>query len=110
MSSQQATNYEGNIHQVGLTVAWSLIINASIISGALRFDSVAAMTHIIFGWCLLIYSYILVLYFLIPYGFNVANPDDKPRYAHGVVGTMLLGFVIIQIVMGLVARKLQQNK
>jgi len=109
--SNLANNYQTNIHAFGLTAAWSVLLNVSIVFGALRYDKVAALTHAIFGFIIFILTYICILYILIPYGFNVSlAADGNLLYAHAIIGFMMLGFVVIQVAGGLIARLLQQQK
>jgi hypothetical protein len=74
--SQLASNYQQNVHQVGQTVAWSLIFNVAVIAAALRYDKVAALGHSIFGILVLVLTYTFVLYYLIPLGFNAGDFDN----------------------------------
>ena len=66
----EAPPYQQNVHQVGTTIAWSFIVNVGIIAGTLRFNRVASVIHALFGWMVLILTYIFILYYLIPLGFN----------------------------------------
>ena len=99
--SALAPYYVMNVHQDGMTAAWSLLLNLGIIAGALRYYKLALMTHIVSEIIVLLLTYTFILYVLIPYGFNVNNPNDWKLYAHGIVGCMLLGFSIFQTVGGL---------
>jgi hypothetical protein len=107
--SSFATNYQMNIHQVALTVAWSLVLNAAIVAGALRYNRAAALLHAVFGWLILVLTFIFILCLLIPLGFNVMDMTWGWR-AHGTYGTMLLGFSTLQVVGGTVIRWLQHSK
>ena len=66
-----APNYQQNAHQMGLTVAWSLILNISVIAAVLKYDKRLVAVHALFGWIILILTYVMILILLIPYGFNV---------------------------------------
>lgn len=108
--SGSPTNYQNNIHAIGATVAWTVLLNISIVCGALRYDKVAALAHAIFGWIILILTFIAVLTILGPFGFIVSPADGNFWYAHAIIGVMLLGFVVIQVVGGVVARLCQTSK
>ena len=99
--SELAPYYVMNVHQDGMTAAWSLLLNLGIIAGALRYYKLALITHIVSEIIVLILTYTFILYVLVPYGFNVNNPSDWTLYAHGIVGCMLLGFSVFQTVGGL---------
>ena len=105
-----ATAYEQQVHQNGQTVAWSILLNVAIMAGALRYDRVAAALHAVLGVMVLILTYTFVLYFLIPYGFNVNNPLNWELYGHGIIGCMLLGFVLMQVAGGAISRLAQEEK
>jgi hypothetical protein len=52
-----------------------------------------------------------VLYFLVPVGFNIVYSEaNVMNYLHGVFGCALLGFVVIQVITGMVARFCQLNE
>lgn len=109
--SNLANNYQINIHTFGLTAAWSVLLNVSIVSGALRYDKIAGISHAVFGFIIFVLTYICILYILIPYGFNISlSENGNLLYAHAIIGFMLLGFVVIQVVGGVMARQLQQMK
>jgi hypothetical protein len=101
-----APNYQQNVHQIGNTIAWSIILNVSIVCGALRYDRVAAAAHLLFGIIILVMTYIFVFYLLGQYGFN-ANSLGWWYYAHGILGCMMIAFVLIQVILGLASRFLQ---
>ena len=65
------SNYHVNLHQVSLTVVWCILLSVSIITALFRYDKVAAITHMIFGWIIFVYSFVFVLLFLAPFGFNL---------------------------------------
>lgn len=102
--------YQMRVHQDGCTVAWTLLLSLAMIAGALRYDKLAFYAHAVAGWMIVFLTYFFVLYDLIPDGFNVANPKDWKMYVHGVLGTMLLGFVAFQAALGMVLRMLQQTR
>ena len=102
-------NYSMNMHQVGLSCVWSLLLSVSVISAVLRYDKIAAITHAIFGWVILIFSFVFVLLLLAPWGFNLDNSMGWITYSHGIVGVMLFGLVVIQVGTGAVARELQHR-
>ncbi len=102
--------YQNNIHAIGNAAAWSVILNISIVCAALRYDKVAAMLHAIFGWLILFLTFFSILTILAPYGFLITPADGNAIYAHGIIGCMLLGFIIIQVAGGVIARMFQQNK
>lgn len=108
--SNFANNFQQNAHQIAQTFAWSILLDIAIVLGALRYDKAAAITHLIFGWIILILTYTFVLYFLIPYGFNVGQVGTWTAYAHGIIGCMLLGFIALQIIGGIANRMLQRGK
>lgn len=70
--SNLPTNYQVNVHQCGQTIAWSLLLNVSIIAAILRQDKIALIMHLVAGWAILITTYTMILQFLIPLGFNVS--------------------------------------
>lgn len=90
-----ASQYDQNVHQIGNTVAWSIILNLAVLCAALRYDRLAALAHAIFGFIILILTYVCVLFLLSIYGFN-ANTLGPEYYAHGILGLMLLVFVVLQ--------------
>ena len=98
-----------NVHQVGLTCAWSILLSVSIVAAVLRYDKIAAITHAIFGWVIFIFSFVFILYLMIPYGFNLDSSAGWILYSHGIVGVMLFGLVVIQVGTGAVARELQHR-
>lgn len=108
--SSFATPYEENVHQVGLTVAWSILLNLAVLCAALRQDRLAAFAHAIFGFIILILTFVCILIILIPYGFNLNKEEDWQLYAHGIAGLMLLGFVVIEVGLGLSYKLLREGK
>lgn len=102
--AEVATNYQQNVHQIGNTVAWSIILNIGIVCGALRFDRVAAAAHLTFGIIILVMTYVFVFYLISPYGFNANIVGGWWFYAHGIIGCMLIGFVTLQVAGGLLAK------
>ena len=66
-----AHSYQINVHQMGLTVAWSLILNISVIAAVLKYDKRLVAVHALFGWIILILTYVIIFFLLFPYGFNV---------------------------------------
>ena len=103
------SNYVVNLHQVSLTVVWNVLLSVSIVSGIFRYDKIAAMAHMIFGWIIFIYSIIFMLIFLVPFGFNITASEGWVFYSHGIVGVMIFGLVPIQLALGMAARYLQQG-
>lgn len=71
--SDLADGYQSNIHALGMTAAWSLLFNITVLCGALRFDKAAALAHTIFGWIIFIMTFTFILYLLAPYGFNLST-------------------------------------
>jgi hypothetical protein len=110
MEANWATNYQGNVHQCGLTVAWSLLINVAIIAAILRQDKIAMIMHLVAGWAILITTYTMILLLLIPLGFNVSLKGTWEMEAHGVMGLILLGLIVIQVVGGMMAKLLLKGK
>ena len=102
-------NYTMNFHQVGLTAVWCVLLSTSITTAIFRSDKVAAITHMIFGWIILIYSFVFVLICLAPFGFNLDNSMGWITYSHGIVGVMLFGLVVIQVGLGILSRTLQHQ-
>ena len=82
-----------------------------MICGALRYDKAAQIAHAIFGLLILFLTFFSVLYLLGPYGFYVTTAEfGNVQYAHAILGCMVLGFVVIQVAGGVIARMFQQNK
>lgn len=104
--SSIASQYDQNVHQIGNTVAWSIILNVAILCAALRHDRLAALAHAIFGFIILILTFICVLFMLSLYGFN-ANTLGWEYYAHGILGLLLLGFITIQVAGGITYKLLR---
>jgi len=103
--------YLDNVHAIGATGAWTVLLNISIVSAALRYDKVAAMAHAIFGWMILLLTFIAILVLLGPYGFYITpQAFGTVTYVHGILGCMLIGFVILQVAGGTLATILQRNK
>ena len=98
-----------NVHQVGITTAWSLLLSVSIISAIFRYDKIAAITHVVFGWVIFVYTFVFMLILLIPWGFNLDSSMGWVTYSHGIMGVMLFGLVAIQVGLGVVARQLQHG-
>lgn len=107
--ASQPTNYQQNVHQVELTVAWSLIVNVSVVCAVFKHDKSAALAHLMFGCIILLLCYTFIIYFLQPYGFN-ANTLGWWFYAHGILGCMMLGFSLLQVMGGFAIRFLQHGK
>ena len=93
-----------------MTVAWSLVLNVSILAAVLRQDKIALIMHLVGGWAIFVTTYVMILQLLIPLGFNVQLKGTWQMYAHGIVGVMLLGFVVIQVVGGMICRLLPKGK
>ena len=102
-------NFNLNVHQIGVTTAWSLLLSVSIVTAIFRYDKIAAITHVVFGWVIFVYSFVFMLILLIPWGYNLTSEYNWVTYAHGVVGVMLFGLVSIQVGLGMVARQLQHG-
>ena len=109
MGGAEIPYYFLNVHQVGLTCAWSILLSVSVVSAVLRYDKIAAITHAIFGWVIFIFSFVFILYLLIPWGFNLDSSSGWKLYSHGILGVMLFGLVVIQVGTGAVARELQHR-
>ena len=103
------SNYHVNLHQVSLTVVWCILLSVSIITALFRYDKVAAITHMIFGWIIFVYSFVFVLLFLAPFGFNQKIEYGWIFYSHGLVGTILLGLIVVQVGLGMLSRLLQHK-
>ena len=102
-------NFNLNVHQIGVTFAWSLILSVSIVSAIFRYDKIAAIAHVVFGWVIFVYSFVFMLILLIPWGYNLTSEYNWVTYAHGVVGVMLFGLVTIQVGLGMAARQFQHG-
>lgn len=61
--ASQPTNYQQNVHQVELTVAWSLIVNVSVVCAVFKHDKLAALAHLMFGCIILLLCYTFIIYF-----------------------------------------------
>lgn len=105
-----ASNYQGNVHQCGMTVAWSLLLNVTIVAAILRHDKVAQIMHLIGGWAILITTYTMILMLLIPLGFNVGLQNTWEWKAHGILGLILLGLVVVQVAGGVMSRLFLKGK
>ena len=105
-----ATYYQENVHQCGLTIAWSLVVNVAIVAATLRYDKVALIIHALLAWTILIVTYVLITFLLAQYGFNVALFDTWSMMAHGIIGVALLGFIVIQVAGGMACKMFQNNK
>ena len=109
--SSLAPYYVFNVHQDGMTVAWSFLINIGIIAGALRYYKLALVLHSLCGVLNFIITYTFILYVLAPYGFNISLENDGwLLYAHGIVGCMLLGFSVFQSFSGTLIIWLRQGR
>lgn len=99
------------IHQIGQTLAWSVLFNVTVLFINLRHKHFATNLHSLLGWCMLLLTYIDILIFLIPYGFNISIQNDSLLlYIHGVIGLCMLGFVVLQVVGGVLIRMQLSDK
>jgi len=105
-----ATYYDMTIHQGGMTMAWSLVINMAIIAATLRYDKVALIVHAVLGWTIFVISYTMILFLLAQYGFNVNLFDSWYWMVHGIVGCALVGFLLIQVAGGMACKTLHNTK
>lgn len=100
-----------NIHQIGQTLAWSVLFNVAVLSINLRHKHYAANLHSLLGWCILLLTYIDILIFLIPNGFNITiQGDSLLLYIHGIIGLCLMGFVVLQVSGGVLIRMQLSDK
>ena len=65
--------------------------------------------HALIGFLIIVLTYVFVIYLLFPYGFNVNIPGDWEVYAHGIVGCMMLGFVVMMAAFGLILKSLKKS-
>lgn len=104
-------NYQLNVHQFGMTVTWSLLFNVSVFCAILRHSKTAQISHSILSFMILISTYVFILYFLVPFGFNIViSQTSVLMYVHGVLGCALLGLVALQVTGGVLARFWQLNQ
>ena len=99
------TNYQQNVHQIGQTIAWSVLLNFMIISINLRFYKKGFLTHALLGYTILLLTYTFIIYFLAPYGFNI-NTNNFPLllYIHAIIGCALLAFVALEVIGGILSK------
>jgi hypothetical protein len=64
-------NYQMNVHQFGMTVTWSILFNISVLCAILKHRKAAQISHSILSFMMLISTYVFILYFLVPFGFNI---------------------------------------
>jgi hypothetical protein len=99
------------VHQIGNTLAWSFLYNFAVLFALLKYRKTAMILHTILGIVIMIMTYIFVLYFLVPFGFNQSIASDGIlNYIHGVIGCALLGILVLQVGGGLFARFNQLNQ
>lgn len=100
-----------NIHQIGQTLAWSVLFNVAVLFINLRHKHYAANLHSLLGWCMLLLTYIDILIFLIPNGFNITiQGDSLLLYIHGIIGLCLMVFVVLQVSGGVLIRMQLSDK
>ncbi len=93
------------IHQYGQTVTWCILLNISILSACLSYKKIASTLHAILGALILFLTYFFILWFLVPYGFNAQySPQNILNYLHAVIGCALLGLIVVQCAVGLIAK------
>jgi hypothetical protein len=94
-----------NVHQIGLTVAWCLFYDCAVVAINLRHFKNSDMIHSLLGWGMLVLTYICILLFLIPQGFNVGlNNNGVLLYIHGIIGLAMMAFVVLQVVGGVITK------
>ena len=94
-----------NIHQIGQTVAWCLFYNCAVVAINLRHFKNADIVHSLLGWAMLIFTYICILLFLIPNGFNVGPANNSVLlFIHGILGLCMMGFVVLQVAGGVITK------
>ena len=103
------SNYEVNLHQDCTSVVWVILLNVSIVLAACQHDKVAAIAHMVFGWIIFLYSCIFVLSILVPYGFNQSPASGWIFYSHAVVGVLLFGLIVLQVLLGVLTYVLKRT-
>jgi hypothetical protein len=100
-----------NIHQIGQTIAWSVLLNISVVAINLKHKGFSLPLHSILGWVILALTYIDILVFLIPLGFNLSVVNSGTLlYVHGIIGLCMIAFVVMQLAGGVLIRLQLGNK
>lgn len=94
-----------NLHQIGLTITWCFFYDCAVVAINLRQFKNTDVVHSLLGWVMLILTYICILVFLIPNGFNV-GPANNPvlLYVHGILGLCMMAFVVLQVIGGIITK------
>jgi len=109
--SASPSNYQMNVHQIGLTVTWCFLLNFSVLCALLKYQKAAIIIHSVIGGIMMVMTYVFVLYLLAPFGFFVTIASSGILfYIHGIIGCALLGLVALQVTGGLLARFCQLNR
>jgi hypothetical protein len=97
---------ETNIHQIGNTVAWCLLLDISIVAIHLKHNQHSLVVHSILGWVIFALTYVDILLLLIPNGFNVtvARNNSVLLFIHGILGLCMMAFVVVQVAGGVLIR------
>lgn len=101
-----------NIHQIGNTLAWCILLDIAVVSINLRYRQNSVFLHTILGWTILALLYIDILLFLIPNGFNVtiANGNTVLLFIHGIIGLCMMAFIVMQVSGGVIINMQLNNK
>lgn len=105
MSQQLAGPISSNIHQIGNTLAWSGLLNVSLLFIHTRHHRHSLLLHSVMGWIIFALTYIDILIILIPFGFDVTVANSGVlMVVHAIGGFCMMGFVVLQVVGGVLIR------
>jgi hypothetical protein len=71
MSDDLPSDLQQNIHQYGLSAAWNILLNVSILCVQFKYDKGAYLTHVVLGYIIFLATYGFILQILAPFSFNV---------------------------------------
>jgi hypothetical protein len=94
-----------NVHQIGNTLAWCFFYDIAVVLINMRYIKSATNAHALLGWCMLILTYIDILIFLIPNGYNISVANNSLLLEiHGIIGLCMMAFVVLQVTGGIIIR------
>jgi len=98
-------NLETNIHQIGNTLAWSVLLNISLLAVNTRYHHLSLLVHSLMGWAILVITYTDILLLLIPNGLNTyAAGYGVLVFVHAILGLCMMAFIVLQVAGGVLIR------
>lgn len=105
MSQRLAGPFSSTIHQIGNTLAWSGLLNVSLLFIHTRHHRHSLLVHSIMGWIIFALTYIDILIILIPFGLDVTMANSSILLViHSILGFCMMGFVVLQVTGGVLIR------